>query len=132
MFRLALRVFLASVGAIAVTLSAAYAYLELEAPADNPEIFLQLGHYLPVSNVAFAPDGKTLASGSSDNSIKLWDPATGTLRATLLGHTRPVSSVAFAPDGRTLASGSNDNSVKLWDPATGMLRATLPCHTRAV
>ena len=58
--------------------------------------------------MAFSPDGKTLASGSMDKTIKLWDVATGKEQATLKGHTGWVSSVAYSPDGKTLASGSGD------------------------
>jgi WD40 repeat protein len=69
--------------------------------------------------VAFSPDGKTLASGSADHTIKLWEVATGKEQATLKGHTRVVTSVAFSPDGKTLASGSTDKTIKLWDVTTG-------------
>ena len=73
-----------------------------------------------VLSVSYSPDGKTLASGSSDYTIKLWDVATARIRilATLEGHTGTVSSVSFSPDGKTLASGSEDNTIKLWDVAT--------------
>ena len=64
---------------------------------------------------AFAPDGRTLASGSLDHTIKLWDSASGRLLRTLTGHTHWVNSVAFSPDGRTLASGSGDKTIKLWN-----------------
>ena len=65
------------------------------------------GHQEGVSSVAFSPDGKTLASGSDDKTIILWDLATGQLRGTpLSGHTRWVNSVAFSPDGKILASGA--------------------------
>ena len=92
-----------------------------------PDTFLA-GHTARVSSVAFSPDGTTLASGSDDDTIKLWDVATGTLKATLEGHTESVNSVAFSPDSSTLASGSGDKTIKLWDVATGTLKATLEAH----
>jgi WD40 repeat protein len=61
------------------------------------------------------PDGR-LASGSTDRSIKLWDPASGSCVATLEGHSSYVLALAVLPDGR-LASGSGDTTIKLWDPA---------------
>ncbi len=72
-----------------------------------------------MNSVAFSPDGKTLASGSDDQSIILWDVATHQrLGAPLIGHSNLVTSVAFSPDGKTLASGSGDGSISLWDLAT--------------
>jgi WD40 repeat protein len=67
-----------------------------------------------ISALAYSPDGKMLASASEDHSIKLWDAATGKLKATFKGHTDTVASLAFSPDHKTLASASHDDTVKLW------------------
>src|SRR5207244_10836988 len=93
------------------------------------------GHSDAINAVAFSIDGKTLASGSSDNTVKLWDVSTGAELRTLKGHSNsvvPVISVAFSPDGRTLASGSSDKTVKLWDVSTGAELRTLKGHSEAV
>ena len=86
------------------------------------------GHRNGVNSVAFSPDGTTLASGSSDNTVRLWDGVTGAHKATLRGHGGDVYSIAFSPDGTTLASGSSDNTVRLWDGVTGAHKATLRGH----
>lgn len=72
------------------------------------------GHSSGVFSVAFSSNGQTLASGSSDNTIKLWDVRKGNLLQTLTDHTDWVKSVAFSLDGQTLASGSGDKTIKLW------------------
>ena len=66
------------------------------------------GHTDWIRSMVFSPDGKTLASGSADNTVRLWDIITGKNRGILTGHTGAVTGVAFNPDGRTLVSGSYD------------------------
>ena len=81
-----------------------------------------------VSSVSFSPDGSILASGSWDDTVRLWDVETGMPFRTLEGHTDGVSSVSFSPDGSTLASGSWDDTVRLWDIETGVHLRTLEGH----
>ncbi|MCA2717734.1 hypothetical protein [Microcystis sp. M169S2] len=83
------------------------------------------GHDSDVNSVNFSPDGKTLVSGSDDNTIKLWNVETGQEIRTLKGHDSAVYSVNFSPDGKTLVSGSYDNTIKLWDVETGRVIRTL-------
>jgi WD40 repeat protein len=82
--------------------------------------------------VAFAPDGATVASGSGDATVPLWDVVTGSERRVLEGHAQRVLSVAFTPDGTTVASGSADATVRLWDVATGSERRVLKGHAQSV
>jgi WD40 repeat protein len=75
--------------------------------------------------IAFAPDGRTLAAASQDQSVHLWDIATGKVVSALRGHEGSVTALAFAPDGKTLASGSSDTTVLIWD-AAGLNPAAKP------
>jgi len=86
------------------------------------------GHQDVVFSAAFDPQGGTLASGSYDSDVKLWQARSGTLLRTLEGHKNSVLSVAFDPRGGTLASGSGDRTVKLWEARSGTLLRTLEGH----
>jgi WD40 repeat protein len=77
-----------------------------------------MGHVNRVYSVAFAPDGKTLVSGNSDGTLKLWEVGTGRELATLMGREYTAYSVAFSPGGKTLASASDDGTVRLYFAAT--------------
>lgn len=99
------------------------------------------GHGERVNTVAFSPDSRILASGagyvdvpseSADNTIKLWDVASGQVLRTLGGHRDPVLSVAFSPDGRTLASGGDDVRIKLWDVASGRELRTMVGDAKSI
>jgi WD40 repeat protein len=79
-----------------------------------------------VNSVAFSPDGTLLATTSGDQTVRLWDTATGQPHGQpLTGHTGPVYSVAFSPDGTLLATTGDDRTVRRWDTATGRRRGRL-------
>ena len=79
--------------------------------------------------VAFAPDGKSLVTGSWDTTLRLWDAASGKRLRDLVGHNAPVQSAAISPDGKTLASGDAEGRVILFKFATGERIAALTAHT---
>ncbi len=90
------------------------------------------GHTNTVASVSFSPDGQTLASGSWDDTIRLWDVATGATIRTLRGHTSDVYSVSFSPDGQIIASGSQDDTIRLWNASTGDTIYMLRGHRNSV
>jgi WD40 repeat protein len=90
------------------------------------------GHTSSVFSLAFSRDGKWLASGGFDQTVRLWSVPDGTEQAVLDGHTGPVRSVAFSSDGRRLASASSDGTVRLWDVKTARPISALEGHDEAV
>jgi len=119
----------------------------------KPELILQAGHTKSVNTIAFSPDGSWLASGGKDNTIKIWDAATGNVLRTLYGHASNVNALAVSPDGGLLASGSGDiadkrdlvtfskggvvggtedNTVRIWEVQTGRELKVLRGHERPI
>src|SRR4051812_45019736 len=83
------------------------------------------GHSGDLLAVAFSPDSKTLVSGGSDRLAKLWDVATGSVRADLAGHGGKVLCVAASPDGKLAATAGDDRVIRLWSTADGASLGTL-------
>ncbi|KAL9010150.1 MAG: hypothetical protein Q9173_004893, partial [Seirophora scorigena] len=91
------------------------------------------GHLAGISTLAWSPDGRTLASGSDDKSIRLWDVVTGkAYPVPLLGHHNYIYSIAFSPKGNMLVSGSYDEAVFLWDVRAARVMRSLPAHADPV
>ena len=94
------------------------------------------GHTNTVNTLAFKPESSTLASGSDDDTIRIWDLTWDAWRRrpvrTLRGHRNDVKAVAWSPDGTMLASAGEDRTVRLWNPDSGKNTATLRGHERTV
>ncbi len=90
------------------------------------------GHQLPVRGVAFTPDGKRLASGSHDLTVRVWDVLSAAELTQGRGHTGWVTGVAVSHDGRLLASSADDRTVRIWDAENGRELRCLTGHTGEV
>jgi len=92
-------------------------------------------HGRSVTDMAYAPNGKLLATSGSDETVRLWDTATGAGQAVPTGRAGTVHAPAFAPDSQMPAASGDNGTVQLWNPTTGSERGTLTrhghCHTRS-
>ncbi|MYF98390.1 WD40 repeat domain-containing protein [Candidatus Poribacteria bacterium] len=86
------------------------------------------GHKKSVKSISFSPDGKTMASGSWDKTIRLWELPEGKYKKTLKGHKKSINSMMFSADGKLLASASRDDTARVWDVETGKLKRTFKGH----
>jgi len=113
--------------------SASHAGIQFWNTATGQALGSALANSTTATSLAFRTEGKILAAGNADNSVRLWDVATVASHGTpFMGHTGPVLSVAFSPDGKTLASASEDKTVMLWDVATGKPLRTFEGHADEV
>jgi serine/threonine protein kinase len=129
---------------LGIGITQGYGYLKYEIFPASPQLLISdlsslrfldktlTGHSDWVLSVVYSPDGRYLASGSGDNTIKIWEVATGKQLRTLTGHSGGVFLVVYSPDGRYLASGSSDNTIKIWEVATGKQLRTLTGHSSPV
>jgi TRAP-type C4-dicarboxylate transport system substrate-binding protein/sugar lactone lactonase YvrE len=90
------------------------------------------GHTRRLWGVAFSPDDKYLATGSSDKTARLWDLATGETIRIFSGHTGELGEVVFSPDGKYLLTGSTDKTARLWEVASGETAQIFSGHTGSV
>ncbi|MCI0378383.1 MAG: cupin domain-containing protein, partial [Gemmataceae bacterium] len=106
---------------------------ECKAPinAKGPtELAVLRGHTNSVTSIALTANGRTLISGSLDETIRIWDVVAGKQRGTLRGSNGRVDFVAITPDGKTLASADQDGVIKLWDVAACRERMNLTAPKR--
>ena len=124
----------AQIPGLTLPVASATATVEVSSPGLNFLLQKTLaGHTGEVRSVAFSNDGQTLASGSADNTVIMWDLFGGTPLYTLRAHINAVNSLAYYPiTDNAIVSASDDGSILLWDPRQGDIQQILAGHTGAV
>src|SRR2546421_449508 len=95
-------------------------------------LYTYRGHTDSVMTVAWSPDGSSIASGSADSTVRLWDVATGKQKYVYRGHSAGVNSLVWSPDSQRVASGASDKTVQIMDAATGKQVYTYRGHSDRV
>ena len=108
------------------------AQLRKSSPVAGTLLCTYNGHSEGVQALAWSPDGSRIASGSSDETVQIWDATTGVQVRIYHGHAGSVSTIAWSPDGTRIASGSDDGTVQIWDATTGEQVGTYGSHSHAV
>jgi WD40 repeat protein len=103
--------------------------LKVYNPVSGELLMTLSGHEADVISVAFSRDGKYLATGSVDTTVRIWEASSGKLIRDLKGHTAEVGGLAFGPDGKLLFTSSEDGTLILWDIETGERLRELPNFT---
>lgn len=106
-------------------------WLEPRKPEQSSAFFAHR-HTEQINSLAFCPNGKIFVSGSSDNTLRLWDADSGRCINLFRGHTGAIFSVVFSYDCKFILSGSEDNTLRLWDVASGKCIRSFSGHTSAI
>jgi len=101
------------------------------APATQTPLQLH-GHARAVLAVAWSPDGRWIATGSKDNTARIWDAVSGLERLKFTGHSNFIQAVGFSSDGQVLATGSADGTARVWSTSSGRCQQILTNHKGAV
>jgi WD40 repeat protein len=114
-----------------VVLLAWYAPAQTQTPSQStkPELIVQTGHFGFIVDVMYSPNGQFIASGAEDNTVKIWDGATGMVTRTFVGHKGYITSLDINAAGDMLVSASKDNTIRLWDLKNGKELRQLPAHS---
>jgi len=85
----------------------------------KPDLNIQIGHIGGIEKVAFLPDGKHVLTASNDQTVKLWDIASGKLLRSFVGHKSWITAMDITPDGKYVITGSRDKQMIMYDLSTG-------------